>query len=248
MPAIPGPRSPSPQLLAARANFLCAGDQSASVSNTFFFKWETTGVPSSSDWTALAGIVRDFFITVPTGASNKISAYLGQQVSTVANAHEVAIYQIDTSDPHHYFGSPVSVLPFTTTTVDSAGHLPQESACCLSFRAAYGTDPEHSGTTRPRASDRGRVYIGPLGQSTISSVTVPGGMNMTVVAPTFVTLLGQAAKWLFATANVANFIWSVWSRKEAVFKNIFDFAVNNDFDTQRRRSSGQALQVWNPIT
>jgi hypothetical protein len=236
-------RAADPRHIAVRATFVSAGDKSASASNTFYFRWSATGTPVATDWAAAMTAVQHFYTASPTGTSLKVQQFLGRQISGATNASELATYEIDTTDIHHAFGSPVSVQPFTVA-VGAAGPWPQESAIALSFRAAYGTDPEHDGTTRPRASDRGRVYIGPLDRSAGVAVLTPIGTYMTVADPGVTDLLAKAAKALFAAAQTAGWIWSIWSRKQGVFKDVADYAVNDDFDSQRRRSSGQALQNW----
>jgi hypothetical protein len=218
------------------------------VSNTLLFRWISTGNPTGVDWDALCQAVRDFYITTgSTPATSAIESHLGSQISLATNVHDVSIYQIDPTDPHHYFGSPVHTLPFSLTAAGTGGPFPQESCLALSFRAAYNTDPEHSGSTRPRASDRGRIYIGPLDAGAAMSVTTPAGTQLTVATPNTMNAWIGAAKKLWAAVQTLGFFWSVWSRKEQLFKNIVDWAVNNDLDSQRRRSSGQALQTWTPF-
>jgi hypothetical protein len=212
------------------------------------FHWTGGGTPSSSDLDTLCQNVRDFYTTTgSTPATAAIESFMGLQVSGATNVHEVAAYNIDVTDPHHYFGSPVHVLPFSFGILGTGGPFPQETALVLSFRAAYGTDPEHAGTTRPRASDRGRVYIGPLAANAATAVTTPAGTQMTVATPNVMNALIGSAKKLKTDVQVGSFTWSVWSRKEQLFKDVVDYAVNNDFDTQRRRSSGQSLQMWQPL-
>jgi hypothetical protein len=70
---------------------------------------------------------------------------------------------------------------------------------------------------------------------------------MTVATPNVMNALIGSAKKLKTDVQVGSFTWSVWSRKEQLFKDVVDYAVNNDFDTQRRRSSGQSLQMWQPL-
>lgn len=47
--------------------------------------------------------------------------------------------------------------------------LPQELACCLSFRGDTDGVPEELGVTRPKSRRRGRVFIGPLNTSVLSA-------------------------------------------------------------------------------
>jgi hypothetical protein len=240
-------RSADATLLALRATLTASGDRSNTVSNTFTVRWMGGGAPVIGDWTGAANAVKGFYNTTPSGSPQPVAFYLGMQCSSSTNAAAVDVYQIDPHTPAHYFGSPVFTLPFTLHASGNGGPYPQESAVCLSFRSAYVGDPEHEGATRPRASDRGRVYLGPLDAGAATSIVSPIGTQTTQLSSTFKNVLIGAAKALYAAFQAIGFAWTVWSRKEQIFKNVTSYAVNDDLDTQRRRSSGQPLQIWTPF-
>jgi hypothetical protein len=231
---------------AARVTHLCAGDDSGSVSNTFMFRFTGAGVPSSTNLDDLATQAIAMYNTGP-GTNPALGALLGPQFPRVANTSEVAIYDLDLADPAHAYGSPVNVRFFTLAGAAGGTPLPNECAVVLSFRAAYGTDPEHAGTTRPRASDRGRVYLGPWGTSQILAVTPPtGGSVATVAVAAKNTIIGAYRAMVAASLTT---LWeaSVWSRKEQLFKPVAQYAYDDLWDTQRRRSSADPLHTWLPV-
>jgi hypothetical protein len=237
-----------PKKLVARATIACSGDKSGKISNDFAFQFLGTVDPTSSDWDNIANRVKDFY-NLTRGVDTPICQWLSPAVSRVTNQCEIAIYQIDLADPHHYFGSPVHVVPWTMGGPAPTTPQPNEVSIVLSVRGNYGTDPEHSGSTRPRASDRGRLYLGPWGTSAIHATTLPDGTQVATVNANVITAISLSAKGLFDDDSVlANSTWSVWSRKEALYKSIVDYAIDTEFDTQRRRGMKTPLQNWIPFT
>jgi hypothetical protein len=230
---------------AARASLLCGGPQSGHVSNEFHFAWAGTGTPATSDWNALATDVAGFYVT-SSSAGHPSGYYLSPAVSRVANAHEVAIYALDMADPAHYYGSPVTVGSFTIATGFTGQGMPNEVAVVVSYRADYGSDPEHGGTTRPRADDRGRIYFGPLDAAASGTLTVLG-LSVPVVSSALLTLLSAQISLLATTAFSHHWQMMVWSRKRQQMKEAISKAINQDFDTQERRGLATTLQTWVPM-
>jgi hypothetical protein len=104
----------------------------------------------------------------------------------------------------------------------------------LCYHADFGTDAEFGpgGATRPRARDRGRVYIGPLSASGCIS------QEATTLRPFVSDNLRNTL--IDAGRRLANFAglpatWVVWSRKAAAVHNVVALSVDDAFDTQRRR-------------
>jgi hypothetical protein len=230
----------------ARAVFQVGGTKGGTVSNAWNFIWAGTGSPTPAQQTTLMQAVRDFYVAnVPPG--NQLETFFGPQFVSTGNSQLVELYNVDTSDPHHALGSPVNVLPFTTSTLSGGNPMPNECSVVLSLRAAYGTDPEHEGATRPRASDRGRVYLGPFA---VASITTTPGISTTQYATVATTLQGTIINnigRLKDTAAAANWLLAIWSRKEEVFKQATQYSLDNNWDTQRRRSLSAPLLTWTPI-
>jgi hypothetical protein len=116
----------------------------------------------------------------------------------------------------------------------------------MSFRADYGSDPEHGGSTRPRADDRGRVYIGPLHLVAIAEITLPSGQVIAQPLQQMNDTISGALTTLINTSFTHNWQLSVWSRKHGQFKPVVAKAINNEFDTMRRRQPAVTLQNWIP--
>jgi len=224
---------------AVRTTFPTAGPQSGKTSTTLTFN-TTTGPASIPTVNNLLNDVKTFY--------NAIAGRVGEQVSRTANAIESAAYDLDMADIHHAFGSPVTLLMWTLGASTATGPLPNEMAAVISFRADYGTDPEHGGTTRPRADDRGRIYIGPLDRSASQVVTLPSGQKYAVLEATFVSDMSTAISALKSAASGHGFDLGVWSRKNAVMKDAIFKSVDQSFDVQRRREvEPPGIHTWDVI-
>lgn len=228
----------------ARVTFHASGSKSDTASNSFNFLWLADLLPVTTDYNALATAVKGFYTT----GSPLIKTYLGSQINRGTNQVETAIYDLDLADAHHYLGSPVFIQTWTLSGASGSQPLPNECAAVFSYRAGYGTDPEHSGTNRPRASDRGRIYVGPLDASAVEGAVAPDGTIFAVLSAAFVNAMKAAGQNLGPAAFAAGWQWSVWSRKEQLFKKVLDYAVDNTTDTQRRRGADDPLQNWIAIT
>lgn len=237
-----------PQRLAARVTFKAAGTNGGTVGNTFYFHFRGPGNPVLTDWQAICTAVKALWTHIPPSAP-ALQTFISGAVSRITNDAEVAIYQLDFADPHHLFGSPVHVEPWTLGGTGLGQPLPNEVALVVSLRADYGTDPEHSGSSRPRADDRGRIYLGPF---TVDANSSTGADTYgRVISQPHINLLtnllyGVPALWHAAIA--ANFDWSVCSRKGAVLKPILYWANDQQWDTQRRRGASDPLNSWTMFT
>jgi hypothetical protein len=232
-----------PNKIAARVTFQVAGVESGHISNQFNFLFIPGSGPADSDFVALNTVLTHFYNSA-TGPANPVKLYFGPQYLASANSNETAFYAIDVADPHHYYGSPVSTKLWSFGSVGGGVCLPNECAAVLSYRTNYGTDPEHAGSSRPRASDRGRVYIGPLNEAGIVDVSLPSGQKFAELDPGLVTAISNSASRLFTESAAANWQWSVWSRKEQAFKAVLDKAVDAYIDSRRNRSVRNPIQTW----
>lgn len=199
--------------------------------------WTFTGEADLTDtgFGTIESALTDFYNGTDTGGTGlTVASFLGPQLSRSV----VPVFRHYDLDGHlsgGALGSPQRVQPMVALGAGNGGTgLPSEVACCLSFNGAYGSDPEFGpgGATRPRARDRGRIYLGPLSASgciSIESTTqrpkVSDNLRETVVA---------AALRLSAFAGLPAF-WSTWSRKAGTTHQVVDVAVDDAFDTQRRR-------------
>lgn len=206
--------------------------------------------PSSNSWvfavspgdtTPDTGLMVDaavsFYNAVGTGMTNTISAYLAASVSRAANACTAKVYDISTHLNGGPKGSPVYVRNFTLASAAlSTSGLPAGACSTLSFKGAYGTDVEFGTGARPRARDRGRLYIGPLCTSAVDTETTSNRVKLTTA---YMANLALSAEHniLNGTNGTAGhlFNWNVWSRKNAALKVVTDGWIDDRPDYQRRR-------------
>src|SRR4029450_7632341 len=213
--------------------------------NTFSFQTPSTP-PTSTELAAITGAVRDFYNTIPSG-NNAIAGWINSSISRVTDAVRCRFFNLDghlDGSPH---GSPISVRTFTLGAMVAGGvGAPREVACALTIRAAYGTAPEFGPDdpitgegTRPRARLRGRVYIGPLINSTWDLEATSTRVKFTNVCCTSLVAGGV----LLRDAGMG---WSVWSRARADLEPVATILVDDGIDTQRRRGEDALLHFSNP--
>lgn len=195
------------------------------VVNTWAFLTPSVGVVDAElndVWLAL----RAFYETTYNGHS--VSGLFGESI-TRAGGHTAKFYDLTghlDGSPH---GSPVRVSGMTAIASEVGTELPTEVAICLSFHSGYGTDVEFAPGARPRARDRGRIYLGPL---TTSVLNYDSTIGRTFVSSAVRTSIANAAAALRDTAGNA---WGVWSRKNARIEPVETAWVDDAFDIQRRR-------------
>lgn len=229
---------------AVRVVWPTTGPKSGTTSNTLYARWIGVGTPSTTDYdTAMADIWK--FFNGASGGTGTITYYLGPQIYRATNSVLMDAYSMDLASTNNVFGSPVRTAQKTPGAPAATSPLPNEVAMTLSYRAGYGSDPEHVGTTRPRASDRGRLYLGPLHTGVMGSVTAPNGtITVNIQAAIIIAVLSAYST---LKTDLAGHSWtlSVWSRKERLLKDVAYKAMDNSLDTQRRREvEPPSLQAW----
>lgn len=120
-----------------------------------------------------------------------------------------------------------SVTPLTVGT-QASDATPAELSMVLSYHTEY-----ESGI--PKASQRGRIYLGALSALWIDNGSISGSATFKQATRENVT---GAADTLAASALSSNWGWTVWSEKRQEKFAVAGGWVDNAFDTQRRR--GQA--------
>lgn len=192
------------------------------------------GAPEFAD---LGMLLNQFYCAAPSGDTDPIMNYMSRYIQT-SPLPVVNFYDADA------VGSPVGsadLLGFTPGP--GVTDMPQEVALVLSFHGDTTTvvengpiDPVTGKKTRPRARRRGRIYLGPLTVAALKTDTsgVPGRPD-----PVLLDIVNDAATRLLHDPDglAPGSSWSVHSRKENIFHEVVGGFVDNDFDTQRRRSS-----------
>lgn len=212
---------------------------------SFDFVFEATGSDPSLDFTTAetpGTAIDNFWNALATGQSFPLSEWMSSLYSRVANSATLEWYDIT----NHLDGSPAGA-PFRVDTgnLNHAGLSGSDlhPALCgvVAYRRAYGSDEEHSGTTRPRARDRGRVHIGPLRSQALNDGTGEA-------APIFASDCIAAAIGLAQTKNALSanqFNWVQWSRKNASVANISFVGMQYGLGILRGRADEQSTRVLN---
>lgn len=157
-----------------------------------------------------------------------LGSYFSNTLSDAVNVHTVELIHLDDPEPR----LPFLTVPFTLN--GSGTPLPSEVAVCSSFRAFVG-----SGTNAARR--RGRVYLGPLNNTTVAS-----GGGYARPTPAFRSDIADAMIDLTAGLDAIGFPLCVWSRADDTLFEVEAGWINDEFDTQRRRGPEPTTRtVWN---
>lgn len=249
------------QVVRARVTLPSLANGTDNVSNDFII--EATGSDTTLDFvdsTTPQGLIESFYNAPRT--TNAVGAYINADISRATNACRIDWYDITA----HLDGSPAG-SPFRTdmfSLVAAAGGLalPPQCAAVIAVRRDYNTDIEHgvtatlptddkaqdegapvthSGLTKPRARDRGRLYLGPL---TTACLTGTSG----TLSTTFVNDLTAAINACFDTQNSTahnQFNIVQWSRRNASVNPTRWFYINEAMGTVRRRADVTQSRVHN---
>jgi hypothetical protein len=206
------------------------------VQNSFCFR---TADNLSANRNAVATLLDAFYRTLPATAVKKVGEYLSDTISRTA-IPTVVFYDITAHLSGSSHGSPVDTIPFAGVLPAASGSaLPSECSVCLSFQHVYGSDVEFAPGARPRARDRGRIYLGPLLQLAMDQDVTTRRPKVTA---TCMLDIGKAASVLSGSADPT---WCVWSRTNATALSVDQGWVDDAFDTQRRRGEAAAVRsAW----
>jgi hypothetical protein len=205
------------------------------VVNTFAFN--VAGAPvASADFDNIKAALIDFYNTAPSG-HNSIAGILAPCIDRIVPA-DIRYYDLTGHLDGTAHGSPERIDTFVLGDMITGGvGYPSELAVCMSFHSLYGGDVEFAPGSRPRARDRGRVYIGPL----VRSVGDQDALTQAIrVSQTTRETVVQAGGRLRATAAIN---WSVWSRKAAALKVATLVSCDDAFDVQRRRGEAPLVRT-----
>jgi hypothetical protein len=141
----------------------------------------------------------------------------------------------------------------------AANVMPEGVCAALSFQSPYGTDPEfgpgldmfgvpNPRATRPRSSDRGRIYVGPLVMGN-PNFTADATTKRTKLSSLLATVLLAALKKLAHDALALTGSWALsqWSEKNSVVKAITSMWMDDRPDYQRRRADQSGIRYTGVI-
>lgn len=193
------------------------------VTNDFAFRM--SGAPTESDLEAVVAAVDGFYRDTQT-AGNAVGEFISNAINR-AVTHRIEVYKIQAGP----LGSPIYETDWLgpPTSLTSTG-VPTEVAAVLSFHGDLSGVLEESGSTRPRARRRGRVYIGPLNSAGPTGSTPPYLLGAGIQS-----VMRQAAVSMYDEADAAGWTWSVWSRANAELYPVVAGWTDDAPDTQRRR-------------
>lgn len=147
-----------------------------------------------------------------------ISGYLASFISRSAASIEYAKVDMATGIQQGY----TIELPMTDLDTPASTSLPAEVALVMSMGG--------STTGVPKASARGRIYLGPFATNAVSSAT-----GYARPAPALITAIAWGATNRLLSALTGTYPWVVYSRKLRVITVVLGGQIDNEWDTQRRR-------------
>lgn len=175
--------------------------------NTWAVDTASVGAPSPTQAAAIFDGLQAFYEAVDEYFSELLSG-----------AIQYRMYNVDDPEPRTPLAIVDDVLPSP-----GGNPLPEEVALVLSFRGTLvsGTSP---------ARRRGRIYLGPLAVTTLDELDGHAVPNAAMVAA--VSAAGAAFGSSMLAEGMAH---CVWSRADDTFYPVQFYAVDNAWDTQRRR-------------
>jgi len=212
--------------------------------NTFAF---------STEHSTFAAAVADLddplidFYNGSSGQTGTVASYLAGCLVRTSNAAQIKWYDIAGSLDGSPHGSPLATTTWTLGAIaGSTNQFPGECAIACSFKASYATDPEEDGAMRPRARDRGRIFLGPVNDSVDTGGTSPILVSTTV--RTDITVAAARLRTAVLAISTPSY-WAVWSRADAELKAVVGGWVDNAFDVQRKRGpKTTARTTWGTLT
>lgn len=210
------------------------------VVNTFTF-YSTAGDLVTADLAAIDTALESFYNTAHAPSTSKVGAFLSNALSRTTKPI-IRHYNIDDHMTGGPAGSPVRISNFAANlpTSLSTTPLPAEVAICLSMHGPYGTDVEFAPGARPRARDRGRIFLGPLCVSAITTGT--GGRCV----PDSLIQNALLDSGVFLRDTLSASKWSIWSRVNGTVHTVTDLWVDDAMDTHRGRGERPISRLTRP--
>lgn len=206
------------------------------------FHYLATGAISDAEADAAALFMSHFLNSTASGATWPVSHYLGDECSQASNALSLKFYSVPTGGGP--IGSPV-VTRQLTLTATGTDTLPEEVACCLSFRTDYGAAVEFGSGTRPRSRLRNRVYLGPL---SVTARSQDATTRRTKVSTAMITdVMASAIEFLYTEAFGAGWLWRTVSKTALQDHPVTYVEMDNAFDSQRRRGPEPTARAEAPV-
>jgi hypothetical protein len=189
-----------------------------------------------------------FYNVAPALGSNVLASYLGGAVSRVASACTIDVYDITGNEDGSPHGSPVASDTFTLGPSDGAATAhPQEAAMVITLRALGWTTalvevpdadlPPDGLVDRPKQRHSGRLFLGPL--------NTKAGTDRPNTA--FMDSCRGAVIELVADLEANGHTLSVWSRKDAILRQVTAVQTDNAWDTLRSRTLQPTVRTTSSV-
>jgi hypothetical protein len=192
------------------------------------------------DTTGMSPLITAFFNTAGTGQTHPIASYIGTQVTRTANQCEIRYYDKTAHLDGTPSGPPYQVDSFTMGAKTPGGpNLPNQCCATLSYYDALDAE----GTTR--GSNRGRMFIGPLGPSAVDSFTDDNQVLTTQFGTDLVYGFKNLVDGALALSTPKTI--AVWTRKHAGMVPVIGCWVTDQIDTQRRRAYPKSTRQVLPL-
>jgi hypothetical protein len=204
------------------------------------FVWVGQGAAASNTagWTAVSnGHIAFYNNNIPTQEYNLVS-YMSHSINHAACTIEC--YDITDHLDGSAAGAPTMVTDWSFTPGSTTTVTPEGVAAVISFSSAYGTDPEHEGSARPRATHRNRIFFGPLSGFVLTNAAGTGRCIFTAqFCEDMISQLNQSLHVVDTGSNS----WDIsqWSKKMARVLSVTDIWMDNRPDYQRRRATQSTL-------
>lgn len=194
------------------------------VTNTFHFV-TAAPVPTAGELDAIVAALKTFFDTnVGTGSNIMV------MLSLFVNPNNRTIKLYNAADPKPRLPLRVDV---SNAPSQGAGSFPGEVALVLSFRSSTP-----SGV--PLRRRRGRIYLGPLSDSTTLVTRTGGDVRPSLMARQ--TVVQAAARMM----NDPSVDWATFSTVDGQTSNVLSGFVDDSYDTQRRRGTAATTRTVFP--
>lgn len=191
-------------------------------------------------WNSLNGALQTF-----QGAWG--STYGAPSIDTGTSHGMIEAYDVTAHLDGSAAGSPVATQAYTAVAEGTLTSLvPEGVACCVSYRANYGTDVEFGTGSRPRARDRNRFYIGPLYGACLSAEATT---HRAAFSTAFINVVLGALNTLALVNEGATPTWALrtWSRKNASTSVAQTAWIDDRPDYQRRRADPSVIRTYHAL-
>lgn len=210
-----------------------SGVPADTVDHDWYFLWNTAGSPILSDLVPVVDALTAFYNTASSDSGFSVGHYMSEELER-SNDADVALYRVPAvAGP---LGAPTTMGTVLFSAAVAGTPFPSEVAVCMSYRSLYDSDVEFLPGERPRATHRGRVYIGPL-----QSVSTELANHEVTPSSAFINDVVENAVHFMSNGdaesplNGTDWVWVQFSIKEWRSLPVAQVWVDDAFDTQRRR-------------